>query len=58
MTKEELKIYANKLMFDMSNQEYETLLNEFDILLKKMETLSFTRKTRILRVKPSISYIP
>lgn len=37
MTKEELKSYANKLMFDMSDEEYETTLKEFEILLKKMD---------------------
>lgn len=37
MTKEELKKYANKLMFEMEDDEYETLLSEFDVILKQME---------------------
>lgn len=40
MSKEELKTYANKLMFDMSEEEYDTLLIEFDILLKKMDYIN------------------
>ena len=37
ISKEKLKEYANKLMFDMNEEEYETLQNEFDIILKQME---------------------
>ena len=36
ITKEKLKVYANKLMFDMEDSEYETLLKEFDVILKQM----------------------
>lgn len=37
--KEELKKYANKLMFDMENSEYETLQKEFETILKQMELI-------------------
>lgn len=36
---EVLKDAAKRLLFDMSEQEYETLLNEFDIVTKQMEML-------------------
>ena len=39
ITKENLKKYANKLMFDMNDKEYETLQNEFDIILKQMDLI-------------------
>lgn len=39
VTKEKLKSYASKLMFDMEDEEYETLLNEFDVILKQMELI-------------------
>ena len=34
-----LKDAANRLLFDMSNDEYATLLNEFDIVIKQMEAI-------------------
>ncbi|HBF67889.1 MAG TPA: Asp-tRNA(Asn)/Glu-tRNA(Gln) amidotransferase GatCAB subunit C [Firmicutes bacterium] len=34
-----LKDAANRLLFDMSDEEYETLLNEFDIITKQMLVL-------------------
>lgn len=37
--KEKLKKYANKLMFDMEDSEYETLQEEFDIILKQMDLI-------------------
>ena len=37
--KEKLKDYANKLMFDMNEEEYETLQEEFEIILKQMELI-------------------
>ena len=37
ITKEKLKNYANKLMFDMNDEEYETLLKEFDVISKYMD---------------------
>ena len=39
VTKEKLKSYAGKLMFDMNDEEYETLLNEFDVILKYMDLI-------------------
>ncbi|MBP5091266.1 MAG: Asp-tRNA(Asn)/Glu-tRNA(Gln) amidotransferase subunit GatC [Bacilli bacterium] len=36
---EVLKDAANRLMFDMSEEEYQTLLDEFKILTKQMETI-------------------
>lgn len=40
ITKEKLKNYANKLMFDMQDSEYETLLKEFDVIEKYMNLIS------------------
>ena len=40
VTKEVLKEAANKLMFDMSDEQYDTLLEEFDIVIKQMELIS------------------
>lgn len=37
ISKEKLKDYAHKLMFDMDEEEYTTLQEEFDIILKQME---------------------
>jgi aspartyl-tRNA(Asn)/glutamyl-tRNA(Gln) amidotransferase subunit C len=39
MDKNKLKEYANKLMFDMNEEEYETLSQEFEIILKQMELI-------------------
>ena len=39
ITKEKLKNYANKLMFDMNDEEYETLQKEFDVVLKQMDLI-------------------
>ncbi|MBP3840783.1 MAG: Asp-tRNA(Asn)/Glu-tRNA(Gln) amidotransferase subunit GatC [Bacilli bacterium] len=39
VTKEKLKDYASKLMFDMEDSEYETLAEEFKILLKQMDVI-------------------
>ncbi len=36
---EKLKEYANLLMFDMKESEYETLQNEFLVLFKQMDLL-------------------
>ena len=35
-----LKEAASKLMFDMSDSEYETLLEEFEIITKQMDLIS------------------
>lgn len=37
--KELLEKYAEKLMFRMSEEEYTTLQNEFDIILKQMDLI-------------------
>lgn len=37
--KDKLKEYANKLMFEMNDNEYKTLENEFEIILKQMELI-------------------
>lgn len=37
--KEKLKSYANKLMFDMKDEEYKTLQEEFEVILKQMELI-------------------
>ena len=39
MDKERLKMLANKLMFTMDDREYDTLLDEFDIILKQMDLI-------------------
>ncbi len=50
ITKEKLKDYANKLMFDMEDSEYETLLKEFDVIEKQMELVA--NLDGISKVKP------
>lgn len=40
ISKEELKMYANKLCFDMNDDEYETLQKEFEVILKQMDLIS------------------
>ena len=37
--KEKLKDYAHKLMFDMEDKEYETLQEEFEVILKQMDLI-------------------
>lgn len=37
--KDKLKKYANLLMFDMDEEEYTTLQEEFDIFLKQMDLI-------------------
>lgn len=39
ISKDKLKEYANKLMFDMDDSEYETLQKEFEIILKQMDII-------------------
>lgn len=39
ITKEELKIYAEKLLFKMNEDEYDTLLKEFEVILKQMDLI-------------------
>ena len=40
ITKEKLELYAERLMFKMNDEELETLLDEFQIILKQMEMIS------------------
>lgn len=37
--KEKLKDSASKLMFDMKDSEYETLQQEFEVILKQMDLI-------------------
>ena len=37
ITKEKLEDYAKKLMFEMNEEEYKTLEEEFEIILKQMD---------------------
>ena len=39
MTKEKLEELARKLMFEMEEDEYKTLLSEFDVILKQMNLI-------------------
>ena len=39
MEKEKLRDYAKKLMFDMEEEEYKTLQEEFDVILKQMDLI-------------------
>lgn len=48
--KEKLKDYAKKLMFDMETCEYETLQEEFKVILKQMELIE--KIPNIKDVKP------
>ncbi len=40
MDKKDLKKYANALMFEMSDEQYETLQQEFDTILKQMDLIT------------------
>ena len=37
--KDKLKDYAAKLMFDMDEEEYDTLQKEFEVILKQMDLI-------------------
>lgn len=50
VSKEDLKKYASKLMFDMKEEEYETLEKEFKIILKQMDLIG--EIPNIKEVKP------
>ena len=39
ITKDKLKDYASKIMFDMNDEEYKTLEKEFEIILKQMDLI-------------------
>ena len=40
ITKKQLEDYAGRLMFQMNEDEYDTLSQEFDIILKQMDLIS------------------
>ena len=50
MDKETLMMLANKLMFTMDDSEYDTLLDEFDIILKQMDLIG--KIPNIFEVEP------
>ena len=50
ITKAALKKYANLLMFDMSDEEYQTLEEEFEVILKQMDLIG--KIDGIKNVKP------
>lgn len=39
MTRDKLEELARKLMFEMEEDEYKTLLSEFDVILKQMDLI-------------------
>ena len=39
MDKDTLVMLANKLMFTMADSEYDTLLSEFDVMIKQMNLI-------------------
>ena len=39
ITRDKLEEYAKKLMFEMNEDEYKTLEEEFDVILKQMELI-------------------
>lgn len=53
---ENLKKYANNLMFDMNDEEYLTLQKEFDVILKQMDKIS--KIDRIEEVHPMFHPFP
>lgn len=50
ITKDKLKEYAEKLMFRLEEEQYDTLLKEFDIIEKQMELVA--NMDGISNVKP------
>lgn len=45
ITKDKLEEYANKLMFEMNDEEYNTLLDEFEVILKQMQFIDNIKDT-------------
>lgn len=39
ITRDKLEEYAKKLMFEMNDDEYETLEREFEVILKQMDLI-------------------
>lgn len=56
MDKKELELLASKLMFTMNEEEYETLSNEFDTILKQMDLIGKIKD--IDKVEPLIYPFP
>ena len=56
MDKKTLKELANKLMFTMNEEEYDTLEQEFDIILKQMDLIG--KIDGIDKVEPLIYPFP
>ncbi len=52
MDKETLKMLANKLMFTMDEEEYDTLSEEFEVILKQMDLIE--KIPNIDKVEPMI----
>ena len=50
--KEKLQSYAKKLMFDMDDEEYKTLQEEFETILKQMDLIG--KIPNISEVEPMI----
>ena len=50
--KEKLEKYALNLMFEMSDEEYDTLQNEFEIILKQMDLID--KNKDIKNVEPMV----
>jgi len=40
ITIEKINFWANKLMFNLTKEEAETLLNEFDVVVEQMELIN------------------
>ena len=56
MDKNELKALASKLMFTMDESEYDTLSDEFEIILKQMDLIG--KIDNIENVEPLIYPFP
>ncbi len=56
MDKETLKVLANKLMFTMDDNEYDTLQEEFETILKQMDLIGNIKD--IEKVEPLIYTLP
>lgn len=52
MDKDTLKMLANKLMFTMEEDEYDTLLEEFDTMIKQMDLIGEIKE--IENVEPMV----
>ena len=56
MNKDDLKVLASKLMFTMNEDEYDTLSDEFEIILKQMDLIGKIKN--IEKVEPLIYPFP